>query len=71
LEQRELNGAEFKGYVTAKLEDIGHQLVSVDNKLGKLDECVGKMRLKVAAIGGTVSLVVTIVVLLLKDIISK
>ena len=64
LEQRELNDAEFKGYVKAKLEDIGEKQEKMDKKLDILDTCINRMNVKVAAIGGTVSLVVTIVILL-------
>jgi len=64
LEQRELNDAEFKGYVKAKLEDIGEKQEKMDKKLDVLDTCINRMNVKVAAIGGTVSLVVTIVILL-------
>jgi hypothetical protein len=71
LEQREINGAKFEGYVTAKLEDIGAKLAGVDKKLDVLDTCVNNMKVRVAAIGGTISLVVTVVVILLKEFISK
>ena len=64
MEQRELNDAEFKGYVKAKLEDIGEKQEKMDKKLDILDTCINRMNVKVAAIGGTVSLVVTIVILL-------
>ena len=64
MEQRELNDAEFKGYVKAKLEDIGEKQEKMDKKLDVLDTCINRMNVKVAAIGGTVSLVVTIVILL-------
>jgi hypothetical protein len=59
----ELNTAEFKGYVTARLEDIV-------KKLEVLDKCVDKMKIRVAAIGGTISLVVTVLVLLLDKVIK-
>jgi hypothetical protein len=71
LEQREINVAEFNGYVKAKLEDIGDNLGKIDKKLDVLDTCVNKMKMRVAAIGGTVSLVVTILVLIIKEVLGK
>ena len=64
MERRELNDAEFKGYVKAKLEDIGEKQEKMDKKLDILETCINRMNVKVAAIGGTASLVVTIVILL-------
>lgn len=71
MEQREINVAEFNGYVKAKLEDIGDNLGKIDKKLDVLDTCVNKMKMRVAAIGGTVSLVVTILVLIIKEVLGK
>ena len=71
MEQREINGAKFDGYVTAKLEDIGKVLDKMDKKLDLLDSCVNGMKVKVAAIGGTVSLIVTVLVLILSNLVSK
>lgn len=71
MEQRELNGAEFTGYVKAKLEDMGERLVGIDKKLDTLDTCVNGMKVRVAAIGGSVSLLVTVLVLILKELLAK
>jgi len=63
----ELSTAEFKGYVKGKLEGVDEKLDKLDKKLDLLDSGVSGMKIKVAVIGGTISLVVTIVVLLLKS----
>lgn len=63
-DERDLTTAEFKGYVTAKLEDI-------IKKLDRLDECVDKMKLKVAAVGATISLIVTVLVIIVKELLAK
>ena len=65
INEVELGTAEWKGYVKRALESIDIQLKSVDTKLDILESCVNGMKIKVAAIGGTVSLIVTIVILLL------
>lgn len=70
VHDRELANAEFKGYVTRALENIDTTLKSVDKKMDVLDRCVNGMKVRVAAIGGTISLVVTVLVLLLSKIIS-
>lgn len=61
----ELNTAEWKGYVKRALESIDKQLRDIDVKMDLLDSCVNGMKIRVAAIGGTISLVVTVVILLL------
>lgn len=61
----ELSTAEWKGYVRRALESIDKKLDGVDTKMDVLDNCVNKMKVKVAAIGGTISLIVTIIVLLI------
>lgn len=61
----ELNTAEWKGYVKRALESIDKQLGDIDGKMDLLDSCVNGMKIRVAAIGGTISLVVTVVILLL------
>ena len=63
--EMDMNTAEWKGYVKRALESIDKKLVGIDDKMDVLDTCVNKMKVKVAAIGGTVSLVVTLFVLLL------
>jgi len=64
INEVELSAAEWKGYVKRALESIDSKLGSVDTKLDLLESCVNGMKVKVAAIGGTISLVVTLVILL-------
>lgn len=61
----DMGSAEWKGYVRRALESNDKKLDGIDKKLDLLDSCVNGMKVKMAAIGGTVSLVVTIVILLL------
>lgn len=65
MEQRDIDVATFQGYVTAKLEDIAETTKKTDTKLDTLEKCFSGMKVKVACIGGTISLVVTILILLL------
>ncbi|MCK9599095.1 MAG: hypothetical protein M0R06_08650 [Sphaerochaeta sp.] len=67
----EIDGVEWKGYVRRALESIDKKLVRIDDKMDGLDECVNGMKVKMAMIGGTVSLVVTILVIVLKELIAK
>lgn len=62
---------EWKGYVKRALESIDKKLVSIDTKMDTLDECVNRMKLKVATIGGAVSLTVTIIALLVRELIAR
>ena len=65
------NGKRFAGFVEAKLEDIEKKLDKMDVKMDKLDDCVHNVKLKVAWLAGTVSLIVSIVVLLINSFVSK
>lgn len=65
------NGKRFSGFVEAKLEDIEKKLDKMDSKMDKLDDCVHGVKLKVAWMAGTVSLIVSIVVILVNYFVSK
>lgn len=67
----DIDNIEWRGYVKRALESIDKKLVKIDDKMDSLDECVNGMKLKMAAIGGTVSLVVTILVIILKELLLK
>lgn len=67
----ELNSAEWKGYVKRALESMDKKLDKMDTKMDVLDACVDKMKVRVACIGGTISLIVTILVLLLDNLLAK
>ena len=70
INDREAEGLEWRGYVRRALEGIDKQLCSINKQIQALDKGVNGMKVRVATIGGTVSLVVTILVLLLSKIIS-
>ena len=71
IRDMDINSAEWKGYVKRALESIDKTLVSIEVKIDDLEDGVGKMKLKVAAIGGTVSLVVTLLCLVIKEVLAK
>ena len=66
-----LDAKEFEGYTRATLEHIKAQLVSIDAKVEKFEKCVTGLKVKMATIGGVVSLLVTIMTLLIKEMIAK
>jgi hypothetical protein len=53
--------SEWRGYTLKALEDMNKELSSVQIELKGINEKLTGMRLKVAAIGGTTGLIVTIV----------
>jgi hypothetical protein len=59
------------GYVRAKLEDIEKKIDRMDVKMDKLDDCVDGMRLKVAWLAGTISLIVSVLVIIVKNIVER
>jgi len=66
-----LDAKEFEGYTRATLEHIKIQLGSIDAKVEKFEKCVTGLKVKMATIGGVVSLLVTIMTLLIKEMIAK
>jgi len=66
-----LDAKEFEGYTRATLEHIKGQLVNIDATVEKFEKCVTGLKIKMAAIGGTVSLLITIVTLLVKELVAK
>ena len=66
-----LEQKEWEGYVRAKLEVISDDIKSIKDNVAVLDKCMNGVKVKVATIGGTVSLLVTVLVLTLKYIFLK
>lgn len=62
---------EWKGYVKRALESIDKKLVSIDTKMDTLDECVSNLRIKTAALAGTISLAVSIIVIVVKSLLAR
>ena len=71
MEQREFDAAKFEGRVEAQLENIGITLIEIKDKIKCLDKGVNGMKVKVAAIGGTISLVVTVLLFVLKELLAQ
>ena len=75
---RALKTAEFQGYLRGKLEGICEDIVEVkehfnkiDERLESLDKRITNNRIKVAGIGASVSMIVTLLLIILKDILFK
>jgi len=71
LNETDIDNIEWHGYVKRALESIDKKLVRIDDKMDGLDECVNGMKVKMAMIGGTISLAVTILVIVLKELIAR
>ena len=59
---------EFIGYVTACLENNKENMGEIKTDLEEIKKSVAKLKLRVAAIGGAVSLIVSLVMFLLKSV---
>ena len=53
--------SEWRGYTLKALEDMNKEFGIMQTKLEEIDDKLTGMRIKVAAIGGTTGLIVTIV----------
>lgn len=60
-----LDAKEFEGFVRASLGFIQDDVKEIKTKMSALEKCVWGIKVKTWAIGGTVSLIITLVVLLL------
>lgn len=63
-DRQQLNGAEWKGYVTRALEDTGKRLERIETKMDTLIP-------KVAGIGAIVGLVVSVAITLIVNVLLK
>jgi len=59
---------EFVGYAKACLEGNQRNMDEIKGDLKEIKQSVSKLKLRVAAIGGTVSLIVSLVMFLLKSV---
>jgi len=53
---------QWRGYVTGAVDDIRGDVSEIKEKMCKSDELEKKLRTKVAAVGGTVALLVSVVI---------
>jgi hypothetical protein len=65
-----LETAQFMGSVKAHLENIHGDVAEIKASIEKMTKSVDKLKWKVAAIGGTVSLIVTALCLLIRSALS-
>jgi len=70
INEMDLDAAEWRGYVKRALEGIDKQLCSINKQMQALDKGVNGMKVRVATIGGTISLVVTVLILVLTNILK-
>ncbi len=66
-----LDAKEFEGHTRASLEFIKEKLQLIDTKVDHFEKCVTGLKIKMAAIGGAVSLLVTLMTLLVKEMTAK
>jgi len=62
--------AKFTGEVTEALKNLREGVGEIKSDMKDLKKCIDKTNIRVACIGGTVSLIVTIVVLLVKSMLA-
>jgi len=65
------NGKKFEGYVTAKLEGICDSIDEFRDEIKRLNTRVTNMQVKMAGIGAVVSLIVTLVLFLIREVAAK
>lgn len=53
--------AEWRGYVKRALEDLNNEMQSIQKKLDKVDNNVNGLYMKVAALGGTVAIITSLI----------
>ena len=63
--------SEWRGYVARALEDIDKRTEQIDRRLVNIEKGMTHLRVKLVGIGATVSFLVTVVILLLKEAIIK
>jgi len=66
-----LSTAEWKGYVKGSLENIYDDIKEIKKKVDRINQRVTNLQLKMAGIGATVSLIVSLLFLLAKELLQK
>ena len=61
---------EWRGYVVRALEDIDRDIKGLSDKVDKIDERLSATNVRVAAIGATVSVIVSLIMWAVKQAIS-
>ena len=65
------NSGYFKGKVDNQMKELGEDIREIKESLKLLNDCVIGMKTKMAGISAASAIVVTLVVLLIKEIIAK
>ena len=66
--EHDLELARWRGAVTQALKDIHDDIVATNKRMDSIERRLTSAQVKMAGIGGTVALVVTLVVLLLRSL---
>ena len=63
---QKISVAKFQGYTMAKLEDIEKDMKEMKGAIKDISKCVQSNRGKILGLAGTISLVVTLIVMIIK-----
>lgn len=66
-----MKSAEWQGYLKATLEAMKEDIGEIKGNIEKLDRRVTNIRVKIAGIGASVSLLTTLLIFLIKELIAK
>lgn len=66
-----MKAAEFQGYLKATLESMKEDMEEIKNDVKSLNKRVTNIQIKVAGIGASVSLLTTLLIFLIKELLAK
>ena len=66
-----MKSAEWQGYLKATLETMKKDMDEIKEGMETLNERMTKIRVKVASIGASVSLLTTLLIFLIKELLAK
>ena len=66
-----MKSADWQGYVRRALEDMGQDVGGVKKSVDNLNKQMTKVKVKVAGIGAGVSLITTILIFLIRELLAK
>ena len=66
-----MKSADWQGYMRRAVEDMGQDVKEIKKSISDLNKQMTKIKVKVASIGAGVSLVTTILIFLIKELLAK
>ena len=66
-----MKSADWQGYVRRALEDMGKDIRGVNKSVDDLSKQITRIKVRVAGIGAGVSLITTILIFLIKELLAK